>query len=172
MYKKISVFLASCFYIGYIPIMPGTFGTAFAAIVAYLLPQSWFYELTGYSSLWEVNIAGQIIFTSVILLISFFSVRISSQAEEILGHDNKRIVLDEFCGYMLSIAFLPKTWLLLVYAFALFRVFDIAKPYPVNKLEKLKSGWGIMADDLMAGLYTNLLLQVLIRVYPRFFILN
>ncbi|HNT52133.1 MAG TPA: phosphatidylglycerophosphatase A, partial [Candidatus Syntrophosphaera sp.] len=69
----------------------------------------------------------------------------------------------------LAVLLLPKTLLVAVYALILFRAFDIAKPWPANILQRLPRGWGVVADDLAAGLYANVLLQILHRIVPRFF---
>jgi phosphatidylglycerophosphatase A len=144
--------------IGFIPIMPGTFGTL-AAVVAYLgLPIEWFNSLPGILYL----IAG-------IIILYFLGVFITGKAEQKLGHDAGSIVLDEFVGYFICVLFLPHSILMAIYTFALFRVFDIAKPQPVKLLQKLKGGWGVMTDDVMAAVYTNLFMQIMIRIYPRFF---
>jgi len=65
--------------------------------------------------------------------------------------------------------FLPQSWLIGLYALVLFRVFDIAKPFPVNRAQKLPAGWGVVMDDLLAGVYANLSLRLLILIYPSFF---
>lgn len=150
--------LASLLGTGYIPFMPGTFGSIAAYGVYLLLPkllyegiQMW-YSLTG------------------LLVISFIAVYISGKAEKDLGEDAPQIVIDELCGYFVATLFLPKTWLIGLYALVLFRVFDIAKPFPINRSQRLRGGWGVVIDDLLAGIYANVLLQVLIRIYPGFFL--
>ena len=80
--------------------------------------------------------------------------------------DDPKIILDEFTGFFFGIIFLPKNVLIVLFAFILFRVFDIFKPQPVGMLQKLDSGWGIVADDVMAGIYTNISLQIVIRLFP------
>ncbi len=84
-----------------------------------------------------------------------------------LGHpDPGVVVVDEVAGQMLTLLFVPLTWQVAALGFLLFRVFDILKPYPAGALERLPGGAGIMADDLAAGIYGNLLLQVVIRFAP------
>ena len=78
-------------------------------------------------------------------------------------------MIDEFCGFFFSVLFLPKGIVVGIWAFILFRAFDIAKPLFVNKAQKLPKGWGVVADDLAAGLISNLILQVLVRAAPQFF---
>ena len=74
--------------------------------------------------------------------------------------DPRRVVAGEWAGYLVATLFLPADIYYATAAFVLFRIFDVLKPQPCRKLEELLGGWGIMADDLMAGLYANLLLQV------------
>lgn len=153
---NLSVIISTLFGVGYFPKAPGTAGTLIAALVYLLLPVKFFGSL-------ENNI----IFLICVLTLSLISVLFISKAEKKLGHDNNKIILDEFLGYFIAVVFLPKTVLIAVFAFILFRFFDISKPEPVNVLQKLPAGWGVMADDLMAGVYTNISLQILIRVFPK-----
>jgi len=69
------------------------------------------------------------------------------------------------------VLFLPKTLIIIVSALILFRIFDIFKPEPVNLLQKLPRGWGVLADDIMAGIYANIVLQISLRIFPFFFVL-
>ena len=85
----------------------------------------------------------------------------SSEAEQVLGKkDPGCIVIDEFAGYLVAMAFVPREPALIAAAFVLFRFFDILKPWPIKKLEKIKGGWGVMVDDLVAGLFTSAILQI------------
>lgn len=79
------------------------------------------------------------------------------------GHDSGRIVWDEVVGMMITVAALPKEWLIYLVAFIVFRFFDILKPFPVNKSQNLPHGWGVMVDDVLAGIYANIVLQILAR---------
>lgn len=155
--KKImnfSTFYSTLFNIGYFPKAPGTAGTFVAALVYFLLPESMF-----------ISAACWIFFLLIVLILSIISVHFISKAEKVLGHDNGKIIIDEFFGYFFSVLFLPKTILIIIGSFLLFRFFDILKPEPVNILQKLPEGWGVMADDVMAGIYANLILQVLVRIF-------
>ena len=71
------------------------------------------------------------------------------------------IVIDEWVGQWIALLFLPKSFLWGLVAFALFRLFDIWKPYPINILDKLKKGWGIMLDDVLAGIYALVIISIL-----------
>ena len=153
---NLHVIISTLFGVGYFPKAPGTVGTLIATLVYLLLPVKLFGSL-------ENNI----IFLICVLTLSLISVFFISKAEKKLGHDNNKIILDEFLGYFIAVVFLPKTVLIAVFALILFRLFDISKPEPVNVLQKLPDGWGVMADDLMAGVYTNISLQILIRVFPK-----
>lgn len=136
--------LATVGFVGYAPVAPGTFGTLFAALlVALVSPSS------------PVLIA----LTAVVIVLGVVS---AGEAERAFGvKDPGRVVIDEVAGYMVSVLFLPLTAGYLVAAFFLFRFFDIIKPPPIRKLERgLKGGLGVVADDLMAGLYTNIVLQL------------
>ena len=75
-------------------------------------------------------------------------------------------VVDEIAGQLVALMFIPLTGPTVIAAFLLFRLFDIWKPYPVRRLEELPGASGIMADDLLAGTYANLVLQALIRIFP------
>jgi phosphatidylglycerophosphatase A len=92
----------------------------------------------------------------------FVSVAISDKAEELLGHkDDQRIVIDEWVGYLVSVVFLPKTMKLLILAFVLFRVFDTWKPVGIQRLARLPGGWGVVMDDVAAGVLVNAFLRLL-----------
>lgn len=150
-------FLASLFGVGFVPFAPGTLGSLFAAGVYLLLPTSLF------------NGQGWYWLGAALLLVSGVAVWLSGRAEKTLGHDAPAIVIDEFCGYFVAVLLLPKTLLIAIYAFVLFRVFDIAKPFPINVSQRLPGGWGIVIDDLIAGVYANLLIQLIKIIKPNFF---
>lgn len=145
-----SVFISTLFGTGYFPKAPGTAGTLVAAALYFVLPDNWFEN--GFYVI------------SCLLFLSLISVFFISKAEKKLGHDNGKIVLDEFLGFFFAVVFLPKTIFIIIGAFVLFRFFDILKPEPVNVLQKFPAGWGVMADDIMAGIYANICLQVLVRI--------
>lgn len=86
----------------------------------------------------------------------------ATKVEPDWGKDSSRIVIDEAAGMCISLLFVPVTVKFLVAALLLFRFFDIVKPLYIRKAESLRGGWGVMMDDVLAGLYTNILLQVMI----------
>lgn len=129
--------------VGYLPYAPGTFGSLAALIFfAVLKPQ----------------LSVQVSLFVAIVLVGAIS---SHHAEKLLNEkDSGHIVIDEFAGYTLAVLFLPSAISYFVAAFLLFRFFDILKPPPIRWIEKiLPGGIGIMADDLMAGIYANVVLQ-------------
>lgn len=91
----------------------------------------------------------------------FFGIGVLSatQIEKDLGKDPGIVVIDEIVGQWIALLFLPYSLTSVIGAFILFRLFDILKPYPIKKLEGIKTGWGIMIDDVMAGVYANLVMQ-------------
>jgi phosphatidylglycerophosphatase A len=136
--------IATLGFIGYIPFAPGTFGTLIGLIFFLLLKPS-------------LPLQFIILFATISL-----GIYASSAAEKIFNEkDSRKIVIDEFTGFFVSVLYVPNAQNLVLPAFLLFRFFDIIKPFGIRKLEKtLSKGTGIMADDILAGLYTNIILQV------------
>jgi phosphatidylglycerophosphatase A len=163
--NQLSLYISTCSGVGYIPFAPGTFGTLFAMFIWFLIPDYLFYNATDSHIYYQ-----EFIYMSVItLFLTLIGIYSCSNAEKQLTHDDPKIVFDELVGYMISVLFLPKTLSITVYAFILFRVFDIAKPFPIKQIQKLKGGLGIMIDDVVAGIFSNILLQILVLIYPNFF---
>lgn len=153
---RFSTLLATLFGVGLIPFAPGTFGSLAAYGLYMILPAL-------YTGVWVQ------LFPMLIIGMALLSVRICFKAEQVLGEDAGSIVLDEVWGYFVATLFLPHSWLIGLYAFILFRAFDITKPYPIYRSQRLPRGWGVMIDDILAGVYANILLQILIRINPKFF---
>ena len=139
--------LSTFFYVGYLPLIPGTFASL-AGVLVYILIQ-------GYA-------LNYLLITLLIIAIGFL---VSGPAEKAMQRkDPPYIVIDEVAGMLLSLLFLPYDIRIVALAFILFRLLDTLKPYPARSLERLKAGAGIMADDLVAGVYTNIILQVALKV--------
>ncbi len=103
----------------------------------------------------------------ILLGVVAVSVAVSDAAEEAMGfHDDPRIVIDEWAGYLCAVAFLPQTPLVLIGAFILFRVFDVIKPGPIRALARLPGGWGVVMDDVLAGLMANGCIRLVGLFYP------
>lgn len=127
--------------------MPGTFGSIAGLVLYYLVKDS------------------SMIYCSVTLILILIGFLTSGRTEGILQKkDPSCIVIDEVSGMFLSLIFLPYNFKLLIIAFLVFRILDTVKPYPAYKLQNLKGSLGIMSDDLIAGLYTNIILQVVLRL--------
>jgi len=143
MTKIISTF----FYIGYFPLVPGTFASAVAVLIFYFIKDN------------PVITAS---FTLVLIVLGFI---FTSGAEKVFRmKDPKYVVIDEVAGMSLSLLFLPY-YDIKVFAigFILFRILDTLKPFPAARLEDLKGSAGIMCDDLIAGIYANIILQCVFR---------
>ena len=148
---RLAVFLATVAYCGYFSIAPGTVGSA-AGLVVYLLV--WWTR----SPLVEIGLI------AVTFAVGTWA---ATHAERYFGTvDPGQVVIDEVLGMLVTLAFIPVGWSGALAGFFLFRVFDVIKPYPANRLEKLHGGFGIMADDAMAGIYANLTLRLLIWLLP------
>lgn len=146
--EKIAEFLATGFYVGKIPVAPGTIGTLVAIPIMFIY--------------WDKGILPQIFITLSIFFIGLWaSTVVVGEKKE----DPDYVVIDEIAGYMVSMIGVPFNPLYLAIAFVLFRLYDIFKPPPIKKFEELPSGLGIMADDIMAGLYVLVIMQILIHFF-------
>ncbi len=148
-------FLATGAYLGYAPVAPGTVGSLGCAVLM------WFFvpEVTAATShlgLWVMLLST--------LAFAALAIWAADLAERQFGHDSSTIVIDEYAGFVVSVLLLPKSLLLFAVAFVLFRALDIVKPFPARQAEALPGGVGIVTDDLVAGIYTNLLLRVMLLV--------
>ena len=143
-------FLAFGFGSGLAPFAPGTFGTL-AAIPLYLLMQ-------------PLSLTMYLIVTAVVCVVGIW---ICDRSSEMLGvHDHSGIVWDEFAGYFVTMIAAPAGWLWVIIGFALFRLFDIWKPWPISVLDKqVHGGLGIMVDDILAGVFAAVCLQLLAYLF-------
>ena len=141
---------------GYMPVAPGTAGAALATIITYFIAIS-----SSWSNLNIILIVLSIVFT----ILGIWSANV---LQEEWGHDPGRIVVDEMVGIWISMLFIPFSLLNLLLAFGLFRLYDIWKPWIVKKAEDLDGGLGVMADDIVAGVFANITLQFVIIVMAKF----
>lgn len=150
--KKIILFFATNAGLGYAPIASGTFGTLMGIPIFYLMAPL---GVELFSLVWLA-----------ILLLSFWS---AHQAGIIFRvTDDGRIVIDELIGYLTTIAFLPFNWPIAIAGFLLFRFFDIIKVWPASWFDnKVKNGFGVVMDDVVAGIYAALSLRLLLMFFPQ-----
>jgi phosphatidylglycerophosphatase A len=97
--------------------------------------------------------------TAVIMVLGVWS---AGKVEAAWGKDSSKVVIDEVAGMCISLLAVPVRWQYILIGLVLFRAFDIAKPLFIRRLEKLNGGWGVMLDDVLAGIYANLLLQIIV----------
>ena len=142
-------FVATGFFIGTVPFAPGTFGSLIGLPLCFLLSR--------------LNLLQSLIFILVFIL---FAIGIASAAEKIIKQkDPGQIVIDEIAGLMVTLAGLPFNLKTVIAGFIIFRVFDILKPFPIRILEKrVGGGSGIVLDDVLAGVYGNLLVRLVISI--------
>lgn len=148
---RLAVFLATVAYCGYFPIAPGTAGSAAGLVV--------------YSIVWWTH--SRLVETALIAVVFAVGTWAATHAERYFGAiDPGPVVIDEVLGMLITLALIPAGWVAAVTGFVLFRIFDVIKPWPANKLEHFHGGFGIMADDAMAGVYSNLVLRLLMSLWP------
>jgi phosphatidylglycerophosphatase A len=148
---RLAVFLATAAYAGYFPVAPGTVGSAVGLLV---------YAFVAWSGSPAVEAA---------LIVGLFAAGVwaATTAERYFGGiDPGPIVLDEVVGMLITLAFIPVGVSGAIAGFLLFRIFDVIKPFPARRLEKLHGGLGVMADDAMAAVYAHVSLRLLMAVLP------
>ena len=147
--QKVVRLLATWFGCGLSPKAPGTFGTLGAIPLCWLL-----FQVTtplGY-------MLSTLIFSIAAIFVAHFHEATSGE------HDASEVVIDEVAGYLVAMAWMPFTWSYVVAAFFIFRLFDIWKPYPISYVDRqVKGGVGAVGDDLLAGILTNIVLQILLQ---------
>ena len=143
MITRLGLAVATVGGVGYAPLAPGTFGSAAGLLVWWLLP----------ASPWIQGLAIAVIFVA--------GSWGGNVAERHFGRtDPGQVVIDEVMGMLITLFLNPVGWTGALAGFLLFRVFDVIKPYPANRLEQLHGGIGVMADDGMAAIYANLVLRL------------
>lgn len=146
---NLAIVVGTAAYSGYFPIFPGTVGSA-AGVVLYLVLVRLGLLAGGHSTAWAIGLG--ILFAA--------GVASAHRCEILFGPDNKRIVVDEVWGMLVALYALPVGWGWILAAFLIFRLFDIVKPFPGRRAEKIGGGLAIMLDDGIAGAYTILVLHL------------
>ena len=145
--KVLKYLIATGIGAGYTPIAPGTAGSLLALVLFWFLPLS------------NINRV------SIIIIFLFAGIWAGNAVEKDYGKDPGLVVIDEITGQWIALLWLPHTLLIYIISFLLFRVLDIVKPFPANRSQTLQGGIGIMADDIFAGIYTNLIIQIYFYVF-------
>lgn len=145
MNEKLITFLATGFGSGLAPFAPGTMGTLVGVVICLLcLPLPWPMRLL------------------IVIALLALSIYVAGQAEKIYQKkDDQRIVIDEIIGLQITMLPVVINVLNLCAGFVLFRIFDILKPFPIGNLQKLPGGWGVVIDDVAAGIYAGVILLAL-----------
>ena len=139
--------LATGFYSGLFPWVPGTIGTIPAWLIAYYI------------------IGDRPVILIPVMVVTFIlSVWSAGEAEELYGHDARKIVIDEWAGMFIALILVPYSMTNYLIAFVAFRFFDVVKIYPARRWEKLKGGWGVTMDDIAAGLQANIITQLIVII--------
>jgi phosphatidylglycerophosphatase A len=152
--RRLGVFVATCAHVGYAPIAPGTFGSLVALVLYYVIRR-------------QQSTALEFGAIAVIAVIGLWS---ATEAEHHFGGiDPGPVVIDEVVGMLITLALHPVTVWGAVMGFSVFRVLDIVKPWPARRLELLPGGFGVVLDDMMAGVYGNLIVWGLVSLLPSWF---
>jgi phosphatidylglycerophosphatase A len=150
MTRSVALACATVLGVGYVPVAPGTFGSAAGLLVWWVLP------------------ASPVVHAAVIVALFAIGSWSGTVAERHFGRtDPGQVVIDEVMGMLITLFLNPVGWIGALGAFLLFRIADVIKPYPANRLERLPGGAGVMADDAMAAVYANLALRVALALARR-----
>ena len=149
--SRLGVFVATCGYLGYVPIAPGTFGSA-AGLAVFLAVQR------------SGSVTVELATIAILFAIGIWSGTVAEH--HFGGVDPGPIVLDEVVGMLITLALLPVSPMGAFVGFLVFRVLDVLKPFPSARFESLPGGLGVMADDGMAAIYGNLVMRALMAFAP------
>lgn len=150
--RSLAVIVATVGGVGNVPVASGTFGSLVAVPLLPVL-----------AALRDASLAG---YAAVLVALVAVAIWSAGRAEEALGgHDHSRIVIDEVAGMVATGMFLPPTWGAIGVGFVLFRLFDVVKPFPAGFIDgHVEGGFGVVGDDIVAGLYAGALAWLLLRL--------
>jgi phosphatidylglycerophosphatase A len=149
--RRLALLIATCGSIGFVPVAPGTAGSAAGVALFYLVS------------------AFDVAWAEPVVIVALFAAGVwaaSSAEQQLGGTDPGPVVIDEVVGMLITLAWIPVTPLGALVGFLIFRVLDVVKPWPSRQLESLHGGLGIMADDAMAAVYGYLLMRGLVLATP------
>tara|TARA_B100000809_G_scaffold263846_1_gene318086 strand:+ start:1777 stop:2256 length:480 start_codon:yes stop_codon:yes gene_type:complete len=158
--KTIYKLTATALGAGYSPFAPGTMGAIVGCLALWLFEK---YNLISTTTT-------PLLFIGLIVITTILGIIATDKLESDWGKDPSKVVLDEVIGMWITMMFVPFTFLNVLIGFGLFRFFDIAKPLGIRKLESLKGGVGVMADDILAGIYANIVLQIILVLLAKFYL--
>jgi phosphatidylglycerophosphatase A len=152
-FQRVSDFLvkasSTVFFIGYLPLIPGTFGSIFGVGLFYLLKGA--------------TAVTYFLFIFGIIALGLIT---SGRTEKLLNKkDPGCIVIDEVAGMLIALSFIPYDFKIIFLGFLIFRILDTLKPFPAARLQHLRGSVGVMVDDLIAGIYTNIVLLLILKLY-------
>jgi len=140
--------IGSGFYTGYIPYASGTFGSL-AGLLIYCIP----------------GFERPVILITAIFIFTFYGIYLGGKFERAYGKDPAECTIDEIVGMWISLILLPKTLIVSAVAFFIWRALDVFKPFPARRLESLKGGLGIMIDDIVSGIYTLIIVHLILFIF-------
>jgi phosphatidylglycerophosphatase A len=140
--------LGSALYTGYVPVASGTFGSMVALLI---------YWIPGFEN--------PFIIIPAIVFFTLYGIYIGNKFDAVYGKDPAEYTLDEVLGQWIALLFLPKTFIISLIAFFSWRLFDIVKPYPARRLEALPGGLGIIADDIVASVYSLIFVHIILLIF-------
>lgn len=148
--------ISSFFGIGFIKKGGGTVAALVAALVWYFIAVK-SGAVYGSGGIW--------LQASVLIILFAAGVWSGNIVEAAWGKDSYRVVLDEVLGMCIALFMIPVTWQTVLAALILFRLFDIVKPFYIRRMEKFSGGWGVMLDDVLAGVYANIIVHIILKVH-------
>jgi phosphatidylglycerophosphatase A len=161
--------LGTGFGIGFFPAIPGTIMTLVVAILWWFMPDYIFQNISEFPA--TIHYDRYLMMLGALIIFSFIAIQISTVCERKFGKDANAIVIDEVVGFLFAVLFLPITKMMVIYAFILFRILDISKPLFIDKLQNLPRGYGVVLDDIGAGVVTCAILKLIFFIRPEFFYL-
>lgn len=142
--------IGSFFFLGRSPYMPGTVGSIGALAL--------YYPLRNNMPLHAITIL-------IVFIVGTWSAR--KMCEKFSNEDPQEVVIDEVAGVLITLFLIPYSIIAMISGFFLFRLFDIIKPWPIKRLEPIKNGYGVMLDDVLAGVFANIVLQIIYYSFLR-----
>jgi phosphatidylglycerophosphatase A len=152
---RLARFVSTAGYVGFLPVAPGTWGSAVGLLI--LLPLRW-----------HGSEMAEAVTMLALLAVGIWSAGVTGR--EMGDEDPGPVVIDEVVGMLITLLWIPVNVTGAVLGFLLFRVFDIIKPFPARQCERLPGGWGVMLDDVMAGIYGQIAMRIAVALLPTWFL--